>query len=631
MKKRLFALLAISCLSLAGCSNANLQDDSDEGPTTNLDESFPTEIPSNLEENALDKDLPYPDSGYADGNSDSWKQLDANAETVEINWYMDSSTFAVSQDIIDQVERECKVKIKMSFPVTDDGTKLATLIAGDMLPDVITITDASTREQLQEDGYVYAINRLANKYAPSLINRIDLSEYNYYRASDGNLYTLANNFYTDSAVDAYTQMGKTLLTNGCFNVRKDYLFAYLEQKYNVSRNDPDFYTKPYTEVTRPDGFIEMCKWVKKNYGIANNIPMAVIDSNSIKRLAEYFCVPIEDAQGNYIYDYAQPQMKEAYMFLNELYRENILTSGALSASNASIGQNIVNGNVFFSMLTSQNYINYFKLAWQDGIEYVPIVITNSQGDAPILRNLAGYGFRCSMITKNAKHVDRIIKAFDFLMSSESMVELYYGKEGETFEYDIRPGETVDGITYKYGLIHYTPTVAAAIAADNFGLYKIRKQSFFFDPMFARLSTQTPEAAIALNDYILYDMKAAVNPYTMNKSSMDFTYDTTSKKYNRMINLKSTLSNLWTDNMAEIITQSSLAKASQAFDGILSSAEDYGLDGFVEYQNQSYQKYKNRLGLSGCLWLKNQSTYTAPEVRLMGYVDENIEIPNHFKN
>jgi len=589
-----------------------------------------TAVPEGDDDYSLDIDLPYPDTGYATRDKESWLQLTEDDELIEIDWYMDSSTFSLSETVIQQVERVCKVKLNLSYPVTDDGTKLSTMIAGDMLPDIITITDTSTREQLQEDGYVYALNRLASKYAPTLLDKIDLSEYIYYQASDGNLYTLANNFYTDEGTSSYEEMGNTLLTNGCFNVREDYLYAYLEYKYGAKPTDADFYTRAYTEVTKADGFIEMCKWVKQTYNIANNIPMAAMDTNTINRLAEYFCVPMEDKDGNYLYNYDQSEMKEVYLFLNNLYRENILTSGALSATSSTIGQNIINGNVFFSMLTSQNYINYFKQAYQAGINYVPIVITNSNGDAPLLRNLAGYGFRCNMITKNAKHVDRIIKVFDYLMSAESMTELYYGTEGVTFEYDVRPGETEGGITYKYGKIHYTAEVATAIANDNFGKYNIRKQSFLYDPMFARLSYGTPEGAITLNDYILYNLKAAVNPYTYNKSIMDFTYDTQNKKYNRMINLKKTLQNLWEDNMAEIITQSSKEKASKKYDEILQSARDYGLDTFIEYQNSSFQKYKAKFGIKGCAWLKNSETYKAPEVRLMGFVSENIEIPSMFK-
>ena len=582
---------------------------------------------NNGEGGALDSNLQYPDHGYANAESDSWKQVDG--EDITVQWYVDTTGYSVSQNVINAIYRNTGVQVEVSYPANDNGDKLATMIAGDMLPDIITITDKTIKAQLEEEGYIYSINRLAEKYAPTLLSRIDKSEHDYYAASDGNLYTLANNFYTDSALAEYDAQGKTLLTNGCFNVRKDMLFAYLEYKYGVKSTDDGFYSNAYKEVTTPAGFIEMCKWVKQTYNIANNIPMAVIDSNSINRLLEYFCVPLEDAQGNLLYAYEQPETKEVYMFLNELYRNNILISGALSATNSAIGGYVANGYPFFSMLTTQNFINNFAKAYENGFEYVPIVITNKNGDAPLLRNLAGYGFRMSMITKNCKNVDRVIKVFDYLMSEESQTELYYGKEGETFEYVIKPGETVDGITYTYGQIKYTDQVLADIAEGNYAQYTIRAQSLFYNPMYARLTSAVPEECVTFNNYLLYNLKAAINPYTYNKSIMDYTYDTQASNYTRMVNLKNTLDTLWKNNLATIITQPTAELASAEYDKILQATRDYGLTTYMEYQNNSYQAYKQKFGIEGCAWIKNLESYQAPEVRLFGDISQNLEIPSRL--
>ena len=147
---------------------------------------------------ALDSNLKYPDHGYANAESDSWKQVDG--EDITVQWYVDATGYSVSQNVINAIYRNTGVQVEVSYPANDNGDKLATMIAGDMLPDIITITDKTIKAQLEEEGYIYSINRLAEKYAPTLLNRIDKSEHDYYAASDGNLYTLANNFYTDSAI-----------------------------------------------------------------------------------------------------------------------------------------------------------------------------------------------------------------------------------------------------------------------------------------------------------------------------------------------------------------------------------------------------------------------------------------------
>ena len=271
--------------------------------------------PAGPGEGSLDGNLPYPDSGYADAETDSWKQIGEDEGDITIEWYVDSTGYSINTNILNAIYENTGIRVEVSYPATDNSDRLATMIAGDMLPDIIMITDDTVKAQLEEEGYIYSINRLAEKYAPTLLDRISETEFDYYAASDGNLYTLSNNFYTDEAVDAYSEQGKTLLVNGCFNVRKDYLIAYLEHKYGVSSTDDDFWTQAYRETTTPSGFIEMCVWVKQNYNIANNIPLAVIDSNTVNRLQEYFCVPMEDEQGDLLYAYEQAECKEAYMFL----------------------------------------------------------------------------------------------------------------------------------------------------------------------------------------------------------------------------------------------------------------------------------------------------------------------------
>ena len=111
--------------------------------------------------------------------------------------------------------------------------------------------------------------------------------------------------------------------------------------------------------------------------------------------------------------------------------------------------------------------------------------------------------------------------------------------------------------------------------------------------------------------------------------MDYTYDTSASNYVRMVNLKSTLEKLWTDNFAEIITQSSVQEASAKYDEILASARAYGLQTYMEYQNASFRAYKRKFGIEGCGWIKNLDSYTEPEVKLLGDVSQNIEIPSRL--
>src|SRR5690606_10012581 len=138
--------------------------------------------------------------------------------------------------------------------------------------------------------------------------------------------------------------------------------------------------------------------------------------------------------------------------------------------------------------------------FNDSNEYVPIVITNKDKDAPVLLDLSGRGLRVSMITNNAKRVDRIIKMFDYLLSEQGQRELYYGEvEGQYYNFTIQPGETrlieVNGEmiehTYKYGQIEWTQAAKDLLGAPNGSAWYnagIKQIGLLQNPMYVALTS-----------------------------------------------------------------------------------------------------------------------------------------------
>ena len=110
-----------------------------------------------------------------DPDVDSWLQIDEDDEDVEITWWVDATSWDFYQ-IASLIEKRTGVRVNFKTALKGDGTELSTMIAGDNLPDVITLTDESTRIQLFEsyddEKYLYSITDLANVYAPSLNKRI---------------------------------------------------------------------------------------------------------------------------------------------------------------------------------------------------------------------------------------------------------------------------------------------------------------------------------------------------------------------------------------------------------------------------------------------------------------------------
>ena len=603
----------------------------------------------NIDDMLTMEDLRYDEySTDYDPDVDSWLQIDPDDEDVDIRWWVDSTTWDFYQ-LSDLIYRRTGVRVKFEKALTGDGQELSTMIAG-TLPDVITITDYSTRVQLAEEGYVYSIDRLAESYAPSLLSRLPQELCAYYAGSDGHVYGVANNFYSDSDIEEYGEAGGSVLSNYAVVVRQDYLNDYLAYR---RENDPSFDAD--SEVTTPEGFIEMCLWVKENEGLGNDNPTVCLSefmtkasngsiSTALSALMQFFCVPREDAEGNLVYEYATEEFREVILFLNELFNKHLVISSNFGYSASNIITNIRNGRPFAVIGAIQNYSTGFEKysaagydaaagTFSESNEYVPIVLTNAKGDAPLLADMTGRGLRVSMITKDAVRVDRIIKVFDYLLSEQGQRECYYGEtEGEYYNFVVRPGETrtisVNGQqvehTYTYGQIEWTDKAKELLgAANGSGWYNagIKQISLLQNPLYVALTSVNGAEMDTYQFYVRYNQKCALIPYTYSNIPFRYNIDTSDvDTYNAMTDLQATLENVWIEALPSIIMAPSQEQAISLYESALGRARERGYERWLEFQNASFKAYKESLGIEYA-WPMNDASYAAPEVRLLGYYDE----------
>ncbi len=548
-----------------------------------------------------DKEFVYPDYGYANQDSDSWLQI-GDEDPITINWFVDLSYFGTAATLGTKVEERIyeKTGVRVNFitPITDDGAQLSTMISGDRLPDVVTVAAGSpTRVQLAEKGYTYPIQELATRYAPSLITRLQDDVQAYFEQSDGNIYGLPNHFYTQSDMIAYQeQEGRNLLPNGAMIARKDYLEAYLE-------------ANPNAQPTTPQSFLEMCLWVKNHFELSNTNPTFLLNhfnvngSNAIQWIQEYFAVPREDSEGQLLNLYEQDLNKEAYMFLNELYRNNLISQSNFTAGSGAIGNYLATGLPFIYLGSPQEYSMYFEQAENAGIEYVPIVMTNSDGDAPQLRSLAGNAWLFSMITTNAKRPDRIIKLFDYLWSEEGQ-SLFYGIQGEDWDYEIEPGDKVTKevngvekeVTYTYGKAKYKENVWNDIQNGDISDYGFGYFNPLVNPMYPRLTGRDGEVLNSYTDYLDYNRKATLIDYTWYIGAFEFTRDATASNYVEIVNKARNITNLWIQYTPRIISATTQAEAETIYDATVSQSISMGAHEVLAFDNVYFQKAKEALNI-----------------------------------
>lgn len=575
------------------------------------------------------KELYYPEEGYANADSDSWLQLGEDAEALTVNWFVNSASFgnAASKGtlVAEKIYEKTKCRINFITPVDDTGAQLSTMISGNKLPDVVTV-GASGEEsiQLATEGYTYPIQKLAEKYAPSLNARLNDDIRNFFKMSDGNIYGLPNHFYTSDDMTAYAaQEGKNLSSNGALLVREDYLNQYLR-------------TFPDKDVTTASGFREMCVWIKSRYKLSDTNPTFMLDtftstgSTGLLWLMEYFAVPKEDKNGNLLLEYEQENYRDALMWLNQLYRDKLISQANFTAMYGTVSAYLQQGMAFAFLGSPQMYTAAFANAYKSGINYVPVVITNDKKETPLLRDLSGSGWLYSMITGNCKHPDRVIKLFDYLYSDEGQ-SLFFGVEDQTYTYEIEPGATVDGKTYKYGRIAWKDEVEQKIIDGDVSSYGFMYSNMFVNPMYPRLASPQGAVLNSFNDYIDYNLKIAISDFTYSIKGFEFVRDVNDPAYKDIFNKLSQINDEWVRYFPQIISAGTANDALAIYNATVESAKRLGSADVLAFDNAAFKAYKEKIGMIFA-WPPNDpnSGYASLKVTdIRGNVSYNMEIPQKY--
>ena len=599
-------------------------------------------------------ELTYPDYPQADPSVDSWTQWDEN-DKVTISWYVDLAGWSNNSSslISKEIYNRTGVNVVFETPADASGSKLSTMMQTNTFTDVISVA-ANTQERIklaEAKGYIYPIQELARRWAPTLLERLDEEMADMYAASDGNLYGIPNHFYSSEQVAEYSDLGYSLISNGGIVARKDYLDAYHEAMYAA---DPDW---DPTSVCTPQGILDMCLWVKQHYNLKNDNPtvcLAPFESHrttgsiGLRWLMEYFSVPEEDEEGNYVYQYAQPEFEEMMVWLNELYRNGLMTSGNLTATASQIGSYIQNGLPFIYIGSPQDMASYFK-NWNvkktsdgynyDGKQYVPIVFGNSDGDVPQI-SVTGNSYLFSMITNKCKRPDRVIQLFDFLYSEEGQRLLAYGTEAEsatddsgTYYYTVQPGGTAvingEERTVKYGQIDYTDKAKAAFNSGNTSSYGFFSPNILYNPMYVNLTGVRGGVFNIYTNYVTYNLKAGLIPYTYIYRGFEFEMDPTGENYSKVVDIQNNLRLLWNEYYAEIICAGTGTAAAQIVQDTLAAAKRKGYETFIAYKNESFQAYK-RANVISFAWPPNDKDSDYQNLKFTGVYGDysyNKEVPD----
>ena len=568
-------------------------------------------------------ELTYPDFEETPSDKNSWEYIPEDND-MTIEWYVDVSSWPIpaENDVLRKIKEDTGISIHFTTPVQDDGQKLSTMIAGGDLPDVISTTTSKTQTlaSLAQQGYVYDINTLADKWAPTLYDHLPEDVMDWWAYGNNKTYGIPNHYYSYEDIPE----GEQLQPNGGMMVRKDLFDAWqahaetlADSNGMISYEALDGSTKSVEwqgYITTPEGFKAAATWAMSNYyGTGNGQITTALQLSqftdqgnaSLEWLAEFFAIPFETRDGKYEYRFTQEEYAEMLYWLNDLCSTRANGNTLISRDNFTqtydgVGSVIAGGKAFATLATPQDYQMHFATAKDGGYEYVSMYITNSDGDAPVLADIRGYGYLMNMITTDCERPDLVIKLFDYLSSDEGQRLVCFGVEGETWNWT---DEEESKIAYTEDYLELKGTQGAA----NLGLMTVDLllNYQYYDNVQPRTNHGKTEAEV-----FRANLKRPLSVYAYDYNATHFVVDATDDRFQDYNNALTRINALIGQQTTKILQATSRSEAEQIYQQTVELLEKRNLALVIELNSEAYQATKEKLGIT-VAWPAWQEGYVNP--------------------
>ena len=350
---------------------------------------------------------------------------------VKFDWYVNFSWFARhwgDSEVSKYITQKTGVDVNFIVPAGNEAEKLNTMIAGDALPDLITLGWWEGQVPMMIDaGLVEPLDELAKKYDPYFFTVANSDKLGWYRQSDGHVYGYPNASYTPADYKKYA--GK-LTSNETFLVRKDMYEAL---------GKPD--------MTTPEGFLKALRAAKAKYPTVNGQSVIPFGTNEFtdtgcgmlqNTLAHFLAISPE--QNGKFADPAiglteNPEYVRWLKALRQAHQEGLIPTDVFVDKRSQIEEKAAQGR-YFCML----YQNWDMQAAQNALyekdhNMVYIAVPgpkNSRGDDPTLAGGGISGWTITLISKNCKDKARAMQFLTYLISDEGQMDTNFGIKDKTY-------------------------------------------------------------------------------------------------------------------------------------------------------------------------------------------------------
>lgn len=356
----------------------------------------------------------------ADPEGLEWKE---DTSPIELGYYANFSWFSLDWNDATAERVTAKTGVDLNFmkPVVDDGQKLNMMIAGNQLPDILTLdkNDAALKK-MAEAGMLWPLDELIDQYAPKMREILPKEILSNYQMADGKTYQFTTWIQGEAWQKAAREYDQIVGTNQpIITVRKDY----------------------YDEIGRPEirnmtEFIAAVKQMKENHPDKIGFypadgSMSADEFGKSAKLSHYgiqmgLSTDFSEKDGRIQWVVRDDKFKEPMKYLNEMYLEGILTKDPFIDTKDVGKAKIEQGDVISYCWTISDGEKVPGDNPDTTYEILPPFETYGQ-----IRT--GAGWLATVIPKTCKDPERAIRFLEYLASVEGHSDVSWGIEGDTYQ------------------------------------------------------------------------------------------------------------------------------------------------------------------------------------------------------
>ena len=527
------------------------------------------------------------DGAAQDGTSaaDTASEGGEAAEPVELYWYSTVTGWGPSgwssgvtdSPLTTELKERFGITLKYEQPPTDADTKLGLMIATNDLPDLISLTNSDTINELIASGGVYTMPELLETYDPESHLLVDFPEDIKQKVIDtfGDWWSLPSHLESPDMREVYSPVG-----------------VYLDG-LNYGHNSSIMFNKTMMDelgitlddVLTEEGFYEACEKVKNSGYTVNGqaaIPVMLhgnlwINSSLDGIIRETFGVVPVDGEGHYRRIECNPGYKYALNFVNQCIRRGYLDVNSLTQEEAAIKVDIEGGRVFCWIGNPAQSGKKEQVPW---VTNGPILASTGADPVAPTNLQAGLGWIQTFVSKSCENPEAAAKLLSFGTSEEGLTLNEYGVEGVDFNYEsgvaIRTEEGQQRFENDY--------------ANNMALWPFANTDFAY--------SRSPEPDETMDTYYHNVITAAIGKYETtymyDSGLLDFANGTVLNPTSDLGIQLSQVENYLESQKAKIVSATTDEEFEQEYQNMIDTLNSYQIDAIdAEYDKilqENYEKY-----------------------------------------